>query len=291
MKKLTRQFALAALVATALVPVAAPKGYPAAGISNPSQIHVTYHGGPLLQNPTVFTLFWGQGWDGNPLRDHLNGFFLALFADGRYMANLSQYSANGYQIGNGQFRTTITDPTPLGALVTDAEVQKEIHALINAGALPSPQTDYLYVVCTPPGVTVTGARGGSSGKDFLAYHGAAGNPSDWAPYLVVPAPDAQIMREAWGIQHPADEMTMVASHELAEAVTDPLPLAGYSGWIDDKSHGEIGDIPQYLVNAHLIGTHDLFDLFTGADGTQYLVQKEWSQQDHWPVAFAQTTLR
>ena len=71
-----------------------------------NNIQVTYHGGPLLQNVRVATLFWGSNWKSSALPDYFNGFFQALFADGRYMANLAQYSAGSYTIGNGSFVTT-----------------------------------------------------------------------------------------------------------------------------------------------------------------------------------------
>ena len=51
----------------------------------------------------MYTLFWGSRWKGNPLAGYLNRFFPALFAGGRFMANLAQYSAGAYRIGNGTF--------------------------------------------------------------------------------------------------------------------------------------------------------------------------------------------
>src|SRR5438132_1147598 len=68
-------------------------------------IKLEYNGGPLLEHVRVATLFWGWSWrqdqQQRQLGDYLNGFFQDLFADGRYLANLAQYSAGGYTIGNG----------------------------------------------------------------------------------------------------------------------------------------------------------------------------------------------
>src|SRR3989442_174454 len=76
------------------------------------RIDVNYHGGRLLQQVRVSPLFWGKEWDGSRVRDYFNGFSRDLSAEGRYMANLAQSSAGGYQIGSGSFAATATDNTP-----------------------------------------------------------------------------------------------------------------------------------------------------------------------------------
>src|SRR3954452_15404641 len=99
-------FRLVPMLAAALA--AAPAGAAQTQrVSN--RIRLTYRGGPMLQNVQVATLFWGSNWKGNSLTDYFNGFFQALFQDGRYLANLSQYNTDNYQIGNGTLATTTTD--------------------------------------------------------------------------------------------------------------------------------------------------------------------------------------
>jgi len=53
-----------------------------------------------------------------------------------------------------------------------------------------------------------------------------------------------------------DSLTVTASHELCEAITDPVPG---QGWYDDNN-GEIGDICAWTTKT--VG--------------QYTVQQEWS---------------
>src|SRR5579883_2864234 len=86
-------------------------------------IQVYYHGGMLLQNVKVVTVFWGLNWQQDPMHDYFNNFFQALFADGRYLANLSQYSQNGYTIGNGQFLGTAIASAAPPAVVSDQQVR------------------------------------------------------------------------------------------------------------------------------------------------------------------------
>jgi len=47
----------------------------------------------------VATIFLGQQWQNGTGVSYLNNFFKALFDDGRYLANLSQYSTDNYTIG------------------------------------------------------------------------------------------------------------------------------------------------------------------------------------------------
>jgi hypothetical protein len=120
----------------------------------------TYHGGPLLQHVRVATLFWGPGPSG--VSGYFNRFFQTLFADGRYMANLSQYSAGGYRIGSGQLVATDSDTVPPPARVTDAQIQAEIGARVSARKLPEPQADTLYAAR---------ARGPERNRDQQREHG------------------------------------------------------------------------------------------------------------------------
>src|SRR5689334_6573333 len=69
----------------------------------------TYHGGPVLQHVRVDVLFWGPELAESSLHRTFNGFFQALFDDGRYMGRLAQFSAGGYRIGNGSFEVATSD--------------------------------------------------------------------------------------------------------------------------------------------------------------------------------------
>jgi hypothetical protein len=133
---------------------------PAMGASSshgPSRISLTYHGGPMLQNVQVATLFWGSNWKGSALTDYLNGFFKGLFTDGRYLANLSQYDAGGYTIGTGTLATTTIDEQAPATKIQDSEIRAEIRAQIAAGNLPKQSDNTLYFVFTPPQTVVVDA--------------------------------------------------------------------------------------------------------------------------------------
>jgi hypothetical protein len=238
-------------------------------------IRLTYRGGPLLQNVKVATLFWGSSWKSSSLTGYFDGFFRALFADGLFMANLAQYSTGGYSIGNGSFVATDTDGQDPPAPVTDAQIQSEIRAQVAAGHLPRPDQDTVYFVFTAPGVIVYDSKGNNSVDDFASYHDYSFGSDDFA-YAVIPYDDS-LQDPRW--------MTVYASHELAESVTDPEPYTVTAGWYDDN-YGEVADIPATLYIANQIGIDGLLDELDAADGTRYLVQKVWSLWDNAPVAFA-----
>src|SRR5690349_21339712 len=91
-------------------------------------INVTYHGGPLLQHVKVATIFWGQQWQQGSGVNYLNGFFKTLFNDGRYLANLSQYSTNNWTIGSGAWIGTASAKGAIPTTVTDAQLRSLIRA-------------------------------------------------------------------------------------------------------------------------------------------------------------------
>jgi len=229
----------------------------------------------MLQNVQVATLFWGSDWKGSPLTDYFDGFFKSLFADGRYLSNLSQYDTGGYQVGTGTLATMTVDEQAPVATIQDADIRTEIRAQIAAGNLPKQTANTLYFVFTPPNTLVVNAYGDDSQNNFAGYHDFDSN-SDGFAYAVIPYDDR--------LSNPHG-MTLYASHELAEAITDPEPGDGTLGWYDNRN-GEVGDIPVSLYQARKIAKSALVDELDLPDGTIYQVQREWSNQDSVPVAFA-----
>ena len=159
-------------------------------------------------------------------------------------------------------------------MVTDAQIQSEIRARQAAGHLPKSDPNTVYFVFAPPRVVITDSHGKRSGVDFVSYHDYD-FANDGFAYAVI-AYDSTL-------QDPR-LMTMYASHELSETVTDPEPYAHTVAWYDDN-YGEVADIPATLFADNVIGFGDFADKLDAPDGTPYLVQKVWSNQDNAPVAF------
>src|SRR5947209_14091104 len=136
--KYIRPLRLVPLLAAALV--AAPVGA-APARRGPAPIQLSYHGGPLLEHVQVATLYWGPSWKTGTLSSYFDSFFTELFADGRFMSNLAQYDAGGYQISDGTLAGSTTDDQGPPSRVQDSEIRDEIRAQIAAGNLPQTTQD------------------------------------------------------------------------------------------------------------------------------------------------------
>jgi hypothetical protein len=216
----------------------------------------TYRGGPLLTAVAVFTVFWGAWWqeaDGTSLASNLNGFFDFVLTS-ELIDQLGEYSTGGMTIGHGSRAgtTTITEPA-LGASISDAQIQAALGQLVDAGTLPAPTANTLYFFYLPPDVSVT--QGGSrSCQAFCGYHNATASD---AYYAVMPYPGCTGCAGGLAL---LDALTSTSSHELCEAITDPVPGRG---WYDDRN-GEIGDICAWQTRQ--LGS--------------YTVQLEWSNRQN-----------
>jgi hypothetical protein len=213
---------------------------------------LTYRGGPLLSEAQVFVFFWGDAWQQDPqvaLVPQINSFFdYALTSE--VMDQLAEYSVPGRTISYGTRTGSIELTTAPPSSVSDGDVKQLIQQEISSDpAVPQPNSSSLYFVFLPPGVTV-GLNGGASCVNFCGYH----NDIDGQVfYAVMPYPDCS---GCTGARSVIDALTATTSHELCEAITDPIPG---QGWYDDQN-GEIGDICAWK-------TKQLGD---------YVVQLEWS---------------
>jgi len=205
----------------------------ASAVKAPSAPKLTYRGGPVIKNVAVSTLFWGASWSAAPagqLTGKINQFFDAIVVSS-YLDQLSEYSVAGQPIGRGKRVGTSIASAQLAATVDDAAIQQFVAQQIASAAVPAAGPDSLYFVFVESGVVVD--QGGSAScSEFCGYHDAAGGTTY---YAVVPYPDCSGCSSGLAALH---AITTTSSHELAEAVTDPVPG---TGWYDD-ANGEIGDI-------------------------------------------------
>lgn len=195
---------------------------------------LVYGGGPLLTAVEVVTVFWGAWWEsgqGLELAQQLNAFFDYVLTS-PLIDQLAEYDTPTAAIGHGSrvgtFTSTATEPP---ALLADATIQAELKHVIAAGAVPAAQPNTLYFVYLPQSVTVV--QGGSrSCQGFCGYHADIDGS-----ILYAVEPYAGCSGCLGGLSV-LDALTTTSSHELCEAVTDPVPG---SGWYD-QANGEIGDI-------------------------------------------------
>jgi hypothetical protein len=212
---------------------------------------LTYRGGPLLTAVEVVTVYWGSAWAGADTAQvgKIDAFFDTILQSA-LLDQLAEYSTGSYTIGRGS-RTdsvTVTNQDP-PATLDDSAIQQFLQDGVGSGLLPAPTANTLFFLYLPSGVTVT-MGGSASCSSFCGYHETVPNV---LYYAVVPAPDCA---GCLGSLSAFDALTSVSSHELCEAITDPVPG---QGWYDD-ANGEIGDICAWQTKQ--------------LDG--YTVQLEWS---------------
>ncbi len=228
---------------------------PGAARAAPAAAQLTYRKGPLISAADVFTIFWGTAWKSTPqaaMAGELNAFFDFILASA-LVDQLTEYSVPTHKISHGTRSGTITlGSAALGASVTDGAIQKMLQQQIATKAVPKPTPNSLYFIFVEPGVRVV-MGGSSSCQAFCGYHSNIGSS---IYYAVMPFPGCS---GCTGGLAPFNALTSTSSHELCEAITDPIPG---QGWYDD-ANGEIGDICAWETKR--VG--------------RYTVQLEWSNRD------------
>jgi hypothetical protein len=214
-----------------VVPLHRPEAVAAVAAAVP---HLTYRHGPLLTAVQISTIFWGSAWQQAPNSDllkRINQFFDFILTS-PLLDQLQEYSVPGQVIGHGSLigTTTLTSPDP-GPSVEDNSIRQLLQQQLDAGTLPATNRNTLYFVFLPEGVEVV-QGGTASCRAFCGYHDVFGKN---VFYSVMPFPGCSGCTGGLSL---FDAITSITSHELCEAITDPIPG---QGWYDE-SQGEIGDI-------------------------------------------------
>jgi hypothetical protein len=221
---------------------------------------VTYHGGVLLPHVEVQGMYLGSDWATNSTYYNQTALFEnfnRFLPQSSYMDLLTQL---GYGVGRGSMSSGTIDRIALNKnyFLTDSTIRSEIQRFINAGYLQQPDANRLYVVYVEPGVAIMNDHdhNSTSTRNFAGYHGAfagrtAGGYAADIHYAVIAY--AGGYNAIFPGLSPYGSMTLTASHEIAEAATDPNVNYRALSWYDDY-RGEIGDFNRYeaLLNGYAV---------------------------------------
>ncbi len=222
---------------------------------NTASLRLSYYGGPLIQNVEVSIIYWGSKFKEEKwlsLPDRIDAFFDTILQSS-VMDQMAEYSVKGMTIGRGRrvSSTIITSSVPKSH-TTDSAIRAQLKKWIAAkNNIPQPNPNSLYFIYLEPGLSVS-MGGAKSCSSFCGYHDAIGSN---IYYSVMPFPSCS------GCKGELDEFESLcgtSSHELCEAVTDPIPG---TGWYHEE-FGEVADICSWS--------------FREEQG--YIVQKEWSNK-------------
>lgn len=242
---------------------------------------LTYYGGPVISNVNVIKVNYGTGtyqpYVSGTGTGTMDAFFKGIVGSAYFAWLNNDYHTPTQTIGPGSFGgdyTITPSAANNGSTINDTNIQAELVAQINAGALPPPTANSLYFIYFPKGKKIQqGTSTSCQSGGFCAYHGtikSASTPGGYVLYAVMPDNSTGSGCDAGcGTSTPFNNWCSVSSHELIEAVTDEAvgvattyasPLAWYN-----KTYGEIGDECNGQQGS-----------VTGTDGVVYTVQKEWS---------------
>jgi hypothetical protein len=225
------------------------------------------YGGPVIPNVEVVDVFWNSSLDH---QGELASFFSGVL-DSPYVDWLREYDTPAQSIGRGTFVTSFVDDvaTTDHTVIHDADIERELSRLLDANLIPANDgVNRLYMVYLPSNTT-TKMGDAISCVDFCAYHYAYRHAGKNVYYGVIPG--VENAQCAGGCTLPDDPMgtlTVLSSHELIEAITDPAnglvapgaTLVAPMGWGDTTTGGEIADACQGKFG-HVAG---------------YLVESGWS---------------
>jgi hypothetical protein len=249
---------------------------------------------PIIPNVQIETVYYGSAWStGQGVNSaqaaelsaesqDLDQFFRDITSS-HYMDSLSQYSMttpHGTVIrpGYGSFvrHDFVTGNLTPGPTVTEAGIQTMLTNEIQGGALDAPNGNTLYVVFMPPGVQETFDVSNSFAGHHSSY--AFGNGTAYYATIEYPTSGGTILGNV-GSETNFQYLTETASHEMVEAITDPMVnVPSQAAWFDrNTGQGEIGDITQ--KNPPPGGVIGL----EGTNGYGYVVQKYWSNQNNTSV--------
>ena len=225
----------------------------------PSKHHplplLTNKGGPILSAPkTVVVTYVGDA-----KRDQRRTFHDALTTGVWWQKTMAGYGV-GPGTSGGYVELPNTFVTP--AVFTDDQIQTLIFDSVRMGVFPAPTSQTIYALYFPPGVSIT-KQNGASCTEFNAYHSAT----------AVNVPDGGTVNVAYAVMphcnSPVDpaqnfiQDTISASHEIAEAASDPQPgiapafnLDTNLAWIPDQLNGTIpenGDMCEFLADYYVEG--------------------------------------
>src|SRR6185436_10403060 len=209
-------------------------------VSNPNR-------GPVIAQPNVIAVMWTGDVD-PAVRDGIGGFYSTLLSSD-YMTWLAEYD-----IQHGTYGGVYTiSPSNQNPTLDRVEIRAELEARIAAGDLPPRQDNTVYAVHFPRDYTLTVALASGNKRscdDFCGFHDSFRPQGTADPIRYTAVADQNCSRCIVGSSL-FDAATVVSSHEIAEAVTNPDPDLSSSwkvraapGTVDPKNDLEIADLCQ-----------------------------------------------
>ena len=215
------------------------------------------HAGVVLPNINLVTVTFPA----YPYVNDAGAFGDFVFTSKWFPTVLSEY---GVKSGKHVGKFALKEMAPMS--LTDAGVKTLIAKHIDDGTLPAPKSGFLYMLYFPSTSVISdGGSGGVTGSScntFAGYHGAASHMGTNYCYAVIA-----------DCGNGADDITNTASHELAEAATDPFPDGPRDGYFIDADPNDPWQIESGQENG------DLCEYESGIRESAVMLQRSWSNAE------------
>jgi hypothetical protein len=192
------------------------------------------HGGRVLSAARVYPIYWGKYWApdrvASPTPDQITHALRTVLA-GSYQAGLTQYRHIGSAVIHRPRVITVSDPR---SHFTNRDIEAFLNTLFDAGVLPAPDDQAIYVVTIPPGIY------SGEGDDLSGEHSYYRRDGHRIHYAWIT--DSEVL----------DGTTQTTTHEIVETLTDPegTAILGTPGTCDGERWCEIADICSGGVKLH-----------------------------------------
>jgi len=250
------------------------QGASSAGASS-STNGIEYHGGPIIMNPHVYFIWYGN-WTGNTALTILPQFISGLSLSPYFNINSTYSDSTGARVGSSlSMNNQVFDSYSQGTVLNDQGLQTAVSRQLTSGAVPT-DTNGIYFVLTSSDVGEQSSFG-SFCVQFCGFHTHAtlngadikysfvGNidrcPAACAASNLGPGPNGNAG---------ADAMANVIAHELNETVTDP----DLNAWFHNNLGGEVGDLCNFNFGPEFTTANGApADITLG--GRNFLIQQTW----------------
>jgi hypothetical protein len=276
-------------------------------VATSPSIPVLYHGGSVMRNVTIHTVFWapaGYHYNASPgggapgYVGLIQQFFSDAAHDSGSTANLfsllDQYgdrSGDGsYQIQYDPAADSVADtqpyptaqcPSPAGVAtcVTDLQVQREVDRLVGTAGPAARGLTNIYFVLLPPDVDECITIGTCGTTAFAGYHSAFSLGHGLTVYAAIPDPQIEFIPPPGSDPEgnpEAEETVDTLAHETIEAMTDPVG----TGWMDPNGEETADKCENPEEGTPLGFAADNSPYNQLIDGHPYLIQDVWSNPRH-----------
>jgi hypothetical protein len=248
---------------------------------------IDYHGGPVMTAPVNLYYIWYGGWSSSDAgTQKILTDFASHIGGSSYLKTLATYvdSHGTPAASQATYAGSTIDAYSKGSNLNDAALQAIVAHAITTHALPS-DANGVYFVLTSADVTYINPPVESFCQNMCGKHSATNVNGVQIKYAFVGDPlwcantrvgncYALTAAEAPNSNLDADTMVNNVAHELAEAITDPLPGSAYFQSQGEGAGVEVADACAYYYDPyyHLGGTGPkLANISLG--GNNYMIQE------------------